>query len=116
MQNMGGAGSLTAANFVYAVARPDGLTFVLPNNSIYVEQLVQRKEVQFDLRKFHWIGSASTRSFFTCVRTRLSTASPISSTRIVQVMLSGGEFGRPLLVTPGTPGERGKVLRNFMGK
>ena len=56
---MGGAGSLTAANFVYAVARPDGLTFVLPNNSIYIEQLVQRKEVQFDLRKFHWIGSAS---------------------------------------------------------
>lgn len=59
VQNMPGAGSLTATNYVYAVAKPDGLSLVLPNNSIYIEQLVGRKEVQFDLRKFHWIGSAS---------------------------------------------------------
>src|SRR5688572_33189321 len=57
VQNMPGAGSVTAANYVYSVAKPDGLTVVLPNNSIYIEQLVGRKEAQFDLRKFHWIGS-----------------------------------------------------------
>jgi tripartite-type tricarboxylate transporter receptor subunit TctC len=42
---------------VYAVAKPDGLTIGWPSNAIYLDQLVGRKEVQFDLRKFAWIGS-----------------------------------------------------------
>src|SRR5574341_1357786 len=57
VQNMPGAGSLTATNYVYAVAKPDGLTIGWPSNAIYLDQLVGRKEVQFDLRKFAWIGS-----------------------------------------------------------
>jgi tripartite-type tricarboxylate transporter receptor subunit TctC len=68
VQNMTGAGSLTATNYVYTVAKPDGLHVILPNNSIYVEQLVGRKEVQFDLRKFHWIGSAAQESMFLYIR------------------------------------------------
>ena len=68
VQNMPGAGSVTAANYVYSVAKPDGLTLVLPNNSIYIEQLVGRKEAQFDLRKFHWIGSASQDSILFYMR------------------------------------------------
>jgi tripartite-type tricarboxylate transporter receptor subunit TctC len=61
-QNMPGAGSVIAANHVYNVAKPDGLTLVMPLNSLYVDQLVGRKEVQFDLRKFHWIGSPAVES------------------------------------------------------
>jgi tripartite-type tricarboxylate transporter receptor subunit TctC len=68
VQNMPGASSLTATNYVYGVAKPDGLTVVLPNNSIYIEQLVGRKEVQFDLRKFHWLGSASQESILFYMR------------------------------------------------
>jgi len=68
VQNMPGAASLTAMNYVYGVAKPDGLTVVLPNNSIYIEQLIGRKEVQFDLRKFHWIGSASQDSIILYMR------------------------------------------------
>ena len=68
VQNMPGAGSVTAANYVYGVAKPDGLSIVLPNNSIYIEQLVGRKEAQFDLRKFHWIGSASQDSIIFYMR------------------------------------------------
>jgi tripartite-type tricarboxylate transporter receptor subunit TctC len=61
-QNMPGAGSVIATNHVFNVAKPDGLTTVMPLNSIYVDQLVGRKEVQFDLRKFHWIGSPAIES------------------------------------------------------
>jgi tripartite-type tricarboxylate transporter receptor subunit TctC len=68
VQNMPGASSITAANYVYGVTKPDGLSVVLPNNSIYIEQLVGRKEVQFDLRKFHWIGSASQDSIMFYMR------------------------------------------------
>jgi tripartite-type tricarboxylate transporter receptor subunit TctC len=61
-QNMPGAGSVIATNNVFNVAKPDGLTVVMPLNSVYVDQLVGRKEVQFDLRKFHWIGSPAVES------------------------------------------------------
>ena len=61
-QNMPGAGSVIATNHVFSVAKPDGLTVAMPLNSIYVDQLAGRKEVQFDLRKFHWIGSPAVES------------------------------------------------------
>lgn len=68
VQNMPGAGSITAVNYVYNVSKPDGLTVVLPNNSIYIEQLVGRREAQFDLRRFHWLGSASQDSIILYMR------------------------------------------------
>ena len=57
VQNMPGAGSLVAANHVYNLAKPDGLTLgaILP--ALYFDQLVKRKEVQFDWVMFTWIGS-----------------------------------------------------------
>jgi tripartite-type tricarboxylate transporter receptor subunit TctC len=57
VQNMPGASSVTAANYVWAVAKPDGLTLLAPHNNIYLSQLSGQKEVQFDLARFQWIGS-----------------------------------------------------------
>ncbi|HEV8341851.1 MAG TPA: tripartite tricarboxylate transporter substrate-binding protein [Candidatus Binatia bacterium] len=57
VQNMPGAGSMVASNYVYGVAKPDGLTLGMPNPGIYLDQLVGRAEVTFDVRKFFWIGS-----------------------------------------------------------
>ena len=57
-QNMPGAGHKIAANYVYNVAKPDGLTLagsIVP--SLYFDQLIGRKEVQYDWAKFAWIGS-----------------------------------------------------------
>lgn len=67
-QNMPGAGSVIATNHVFSVAKPDGLTIGMPLNSVYVDQLVGRKEVQFDLRKFHWIGSPAVESVIFYIR------------------------------------------------
>lgn len=67
-QNMTGAGSVIAVNHVFNVAKPDGLTLVMPLNGIYVDQLVGRKEMQFDLRKFHWIGSPAVESIIFYMR------------------------------------------------
>ncbi|HXT53570.1 MAG TPA: hypothetical protein VN826_03635, partial [Candidatus Eisenbacteria bacterium] len=52
VQNMPGGGSVTAANYVYSVARPDGLTLGAVTAPIYFAQLLGRKEVQFDWTKF----------------------------------------------------------------
>ena len=57
VQNMPGAASVVAANYVWGVAKPDGLTLVMPHNNVYLSQLSEQKEVQFDLPKFQWIGS-----------------------------------------------------------
>jgi tripartite-type tricarboxylate transporter receptor subunit TctC len=58
VQNMPGAGHMIAANYLYGKAKPDGLTLIgsiVP--SLYFDQLVGRKEAQFDWAKFAWIGS-----------------------------------------------------------
>lgn len=57
VQNMPGGGSITAANYVYGVAKPDGLTLGAVTAPIYFAQLLGRKEVQFDWAKFTWIGT-----------------------------------------------------------
>ncbi len=57
VQNMPGGGSITAANYVYGVAKPDGLTLGAVTAPIYFAQLLGRKEVQFDWAKFAWIGT-----------------------------------------------------------
>ena len=59
VQNMTGAGHIVAANYVYTVAKPDGLTLLAPNPNLYVDQLVGRPEIKFDWAKFAWIGNAS---------------------------------------------------------
>jgi tripartite-type tricarboxylate transporter receptor subunit TctC len=56
-QNVAGAGSMIAANQIYNVAKPDGLTIGALLPGIYMDQLIGRKEVQFDWAKFNWLGS-----------------------------------------------------------
>jgi tripartite-type tricarboxylate transporter receptor subunit TctC len=56
-QNMPGAGSMIAANYLYNVAKPDGLTIAAIGPSLYLDQLVGKKEVHFDWAKFGWVGS-----------------------------------------------------------
>jgi tripartite-type tricarboxylate transporter receptor subunit TctC len=57
VQNMPGASSVIAANYVYNLSKPDGLTVLVPINSLYLDQIVGRKEVKYDTRKFEFIGT-----------------------------------------------------------
>jgi len=57
VQNMPGAGTVIAANYIYNIAKPDGLTLGLVNPAIYIDQLLGAKEVKFDWTKLSWIGS-----------------------------------------------------------
>jgi tripartite-type tricarboxylate transporter receptor subunit TctC len=57
VQNMPGAGAMIAANYVYTVAKPDGLTLGGIRAGLYFDQLVGRKEVQFEWTKFTWLGT-----------------------------------------------------------
>jgi tripartite-type tricarboxylate transporter receptor subunit TctC len=57
VQNMPGAGTVIAANHIYNIAKPDGLTLGLVNPAIYIDQLLGAKEVKFNWAKLSWIGS-----------------------------------------------------------
>ncbi|HEX6769083.1 MAG TPA: tripartite tricarboxylate transporter substrate-binding protein, partial [Candidatus Binatia bacterium] len=69
VQNMTGAGHLVAANYVFSVAKPDGLTLLAPNPNIYVDQLVGRPEIKFDWAKFSWLGNAQRTTDMLYMRT-----------------------------------------------
>src|SRR5208282_3998060 len=56
-QQMTGAGSLRAANYIYSVAPKDGSVFGTFSRSMGISPLVDKAE--FDSRKFTWLGSVT---------------------------------------------------------
>ena len=57
VQNMPGGSSVVAANYIYNVAKPDGLTLGALQAGVYFDQILGRDAVKFDWSKFTWIGS-----------------------------------------------------------
>jgi tripartite-type tricarboxylate transporter receptor subunit TctC len=57
VQNVPGAASLIAANQVYNVAKPDGLTLAAIYPALYFDQLIKKTEVKYDWAKWNWLGS-----------------------------------------------------------
>jgi hypothetical protein len=66
VQPMPGAGSMTSVNYIYGVAKSDGLTLATFNAALYFNQLAGQQEVKFDWPKLSWIGSSTpaTRLFY----------------------------------------------------
>ncbi len=56
VENMPGAGHLIGANYVYKVAKPDGLTIGHFIGSLFLQQLLGKAGVEFDALKFNYIG------------------------------------------------------------
>jgi len=71
VQNMPGATSIVAANHLYNIAKPDGLTFAAVHRGLPFAQLFKSKGVKFDLKKFLWIGSPLAESNVLMIRTDL---------------------------------------------
>ncbi len=120
VQNMPGGGSMTAANYVYSVAKPDGLTLGAVTAPIYFAQLLGRKEVQFDWAKFTWIGTPeendelffmrSDQPYKTLLDLRKATEAPrcgasgVGSTGFYIPKLLEEVFGVRLNMVTGYPG------------
>jgi tripartite-type tricarboxylate transporter receptor subunit TctC len=69
VQNMSGGGGLVGANYLYNVAKPDGLTILAISRANYLDQMVGRPEVKADFRKFNWIGSFNKAPMMAACRT-----------------------------------------------
>jgi tripartite-type tricarboxylate transporter receptor subunit TctC len=57
VQNMPGGSSLVATNYMYNIAKPDGLTLGAVQGGVFFDQILGREPVKFDWSKFTWIGS-----------------------------------------------------------
>lgn len=77
VDNMPGAGFMIATSYLYNQAKPDGLTIGNWIGTLVVAQVIGRKGIQFDVRKFEYIG-APVKNHDTCL---LSKASGIASAR-----------------------------------
>jgi tripartite-type tricarboxylate transporter receptor subunit TctC len=71
VENMTGAGSLIAANHIFKVAKPDGLAIGHFIGGLFLGQVLGQKGVEFDARKFEYIG-APTTDHVACALTKAS--------------------------------------------
>ena len=71
VQNMPGASSMIATNYVYNIAKPNGLTIGAIDRGLAFAQLLKAEGSKFDLRKFAWIGSAAVESTVLILRNEL---------------------------------------------
>jgi tripartite-type tricarboxylate transporter receptor subunit TctC len=59
VDNMPGAAHLISANYIYKVAKPDGLTMGNFTGTLLLGQVLGRPGVEFDARRFHYLGAPS---------------------------------------------------------
>jgi tripartite-type tricarboxylate transporter receptor subunit TctC len=57
VQNMPGAGSRRAANWLYAIAPKDGTVIATIGQATPIDQALGAPGIQFDARDFNWIGN-----------------------------------------------------------
>lgn len=109
VENMTGAGSLIAANHVYKVAKPDGLTIGAFNGNQILGQLVGAQGIDFDARKMDWVGAPGYNHDL-CVLNRQSGIGSAEQWLASKMPLKLGGSA------PGAPTDDGpKVLKEAIG-
>jgi tripartite-type tricarboxylate transporter receptor subunit TctC len=88
--NMPGAGSLTAANTIYAKYAPDGLALAMFASSAAMEPLIGNKSALFDPQKFSWIGSMSQDVAFCGVWAHPGRATTFDEMLTKETVIGGG--------------------------
>src|SRR6266404_3096175 len=63
--------TIIAANHMYNVAKPDGLTIGTFNRNLPIAQLTGVQGVKFDITRFAWIGSAANETTILAIRADL---------------------------------------------
>ncbi|HEY6259839.1 MAG TPA: hypothetical protein VIY51_29025 [Xanthobacteraceae bacterium] len=67
--NMQGAGGIILGNYLYSLAKPDGLTLGMPGRSGFtLAPVISAADTKYDLRKFTWIGSSASSNFVLWMR------------------------------------------------
>lgn len=131
-QNMDGAGSRVAANWLYNIASKDGTAIGIVAQSTPADQVLNPDGVQFDASKFNWIGNpiVDNNLMFTLKESGYETIEDVkrkgglvcggtgaSSPSITQPLMLNNMLGTKIKIISGYPGgndvnlavERGEV-------
>ena len=110
VENMTGAGSLIAANHVFKAAKPDGLTIGHFIGGLFLGQVLGQKGIEFDARKFEFIGAPIT-DHVVCALTKASGISSVEQWRAAKTPVKMGG------IAPGTstPDNATRVLKAALG-
>ncbi|MBI3045605.1 MAG: hypothetical protein HYY78_22590 [Betaproteobacteria bacterium] len=109
VDNMPGAGSILMTNYLYKASKPDGLTVGHFNGAIILGQVLGQKGIEFDARRFEYLGAAVKED----VVCGLTKASGITSTERWRAAGAPVKLGG---VAPGaTPDNSGKILKAALG-
>lgn len=103
--NMPGAGSIRAANFVFAAAPKDGTALGILSSSIALEEALGTPGITYRSAEFNWIGRVS---FILQV---LATLSPSKARTIADVLVHETPMGA---TGPGSPSEGYPKLLNAL--
>jgi tripartite-type tricarboxylate transporter receptor subunit TctC len=110
VENMTGAGSLIAANHVYRVAKPDGLTIGHFIGGLFLGQVLGQKGIEFDARKFEYIGAPIT-DHVVCAMTKASGVTSVEKWMVSKTPIKMGG------IAPGTstPDNATRIFKAALG-
>jgi len=110
VENMTGAGSLIAANHVYRVAKPDGLTIGHFIGGFFLGQVLGQPGIEFDARKFEFIG-APISDHVVCALTKASGITSMDKWMAAKTPVKMGG------IAPGTstPDNATRILKAALG-
>ena len=109
VDNMAGAGSIIAANYVYNAAPKDGTVIGNISGQIILEQLFANPAVQYDLGKFHYLGVPIGETYLLLVTRKpgVTRFEDLVGAKSKQVVVGG---------IPGSTVEQGPILlRDLLG-
>jgi len=72
IENVPGASGMIGANYIYGIAKPDGLTIGSINRVTPSAQLLKLEGAKFDMLKYSWIGSPAVETSVLALRTDLA--------------------------------------------
>lgn len=116
VQNMPGAGSLVAANYIYNVAPKDGTFFGAVNAMLATDPLVYPERVKFDPRQFRWLGSALRENHVGVAwsSTRVQSFDDVLKNELIVAGTGGATNFYPLFVDA-LLGARMKMIPGYQG-
>ncbi len=117
-QNMPGAGSRSAANWLYAIAPKDGTVIACLSQATPTDQALSQPGVRFEAQKFNWIGNLSVVNniLFVSAASGVATleeakkkplaigASGASSPSVLYPQVSNNLLGTRFKIVSGYPG------------
>src|SRR5688572_920202 len=109
VENMPGAGSLIAANYLYKAANADGLTIGNFIGSVLMGQVLGQKGIEFDARRFEYVG-APARYYPVCLFSKASGITSVDNWLASKTPVKMGGIGQ------GTSGDNTiKILQATIG-